>query len=154
MSAEETDEALPRVAVRDRILSSDWLGVFIVAAMCVLKGVSYLPPFVDVNIASAERWAPVWWWAVVWAGSGALGLVAVMFRRGGPAVAGLLTAVIFLWGVMYEYDFIHSLTTGGAVSRGYANGGIYIGFAAILWWAFRRGEPAAPWMLRRGDPRG
>ena len=134
-----------------RICTSDWMGVIIVSVLFIVKGVSYLPPLKSVDVPSAEHWADAWVWATVWMTVGVIGVVCTAVRRGGPLIAGLLTAVLFLWGLMYEYDFVRTALSDAETSRGWANGAVYIAFAAVLWWAFRRGEPVAPWMIRGGD---
>lgn len=132
--------------------SSDWMGVVILAVIFILKGASYLGD--PIEVPSAERWMPLWFWAGLWLACGAVAVVAVIARRGGPAVAGLLTSVVFLWGLMYEYDFLRAMFTAGEVSRGWAPGSVYLGFAAILWWSFRRGEPVHADTVLEGLPEG
>lgn len=129
-----------RVAEWDRRMSSDWMGLSILAVMFVVKGVSYLGN-PDVELPSAERWMTLWGWASIWIAAGVLAGASVLFRRGGAAAAGMATAVLFLWGLMYEFDFVLTVFRDDPISRGWSNGAIYLGFAAILAWSFRRGEP-------------
>lgn len=134
-----------------RIITSDWIGVLAVSLMFIVKGMSYLPPFNTIEVPSAEHWAPAWAWATVWIVVGVVGVACTATRWGGPVIAGLLVSVLFLWGLMYEYDFVRTALSDAEASRGWANGAVYLAFALILWWSFRRGEPVAPWMIRGGD---
>lgn len=116
------------------------MGLSILSVMFIVKGISYLGN-PDVELPSAERWMTLWGWAAIWMVCGAIAGASVIARRYAAAAAGLMTAVLFLWGIMYEFDFILSLLRGDAVSRGWSIGAVYLAFAAILAWAFRRGEP-------------
>lgn len=127
----------------DRRVSSDSMGLAILSVMFIIKGISYLGN-PDVELPSAERWMTLWGWAAIWMVCGAIAGASVISRRYGAAAAGIVTAVLFLWGIMYEIDFILSLIRGDAANRGWSIGAVYLTFAAILAWAFRRGEPQEP----------
>lgn len=124
----------------DRRASSDWMGLSIMAVMSVMKGASYIGN-PDVELPSAERWMTLWGWATLWIAAGLISGVSVLLRRGGAAAAGMMTAALFLWGLMYEFDFALTVVRGEQISRGWSNGAVYLCFAAILAWSFRRGEP-------------
>lgn len=124
--------------VSKRWISSDAAGLLIIGLAAGLRGVSYLPYFVDSDRKPAhflEQAAPPEVWAGPWILSGVLCFLAIWVSRLTPPAVGAGVGLHFLWAVSF-------LLSGG---RGWVSSIGYGAVTALAVWAFSRGrlQPAA-----------
>lgn len=113
---------------------STWMGLFIVSAFTMVKGVFYLPFMIrGAELPAVERWGHPTVWAVLWIGVGAVCMIAALCRRGGPAAVAMLFMLYLAWAAMYGFSWIF-----GPYGRGYVTGHTYLHVATLTAWAFSR----------------
>lgn len=127
--------------MRDRIsrgAGSAEAGLCVIACLSALRGMSYIPPFVDPSRAPThwlEALLPSPWWSILWLGLAVLCVVAVLWRQMIVPVVGAVISVHTLWGLSFLLG-----TTIGDVSRGWVSALGYFAVAALTAWGFGRGR--------------
>ena len=114
--------------------------MWIIGAITLARGVSYLPPLVDSDRRAAhflEMVLPPTAWAWVWLAAGALALAASVRHRLLPAALGATVGLHALWAL----SFIGATVTGDS-PRGWVSAISYAGIVLLAIWAFGRADPA------------
>lgn len=132
-------------------LTSDAVGLIIIGAATILRGVSYLPPLVNTDRRAAhllEHLAAPSTWAWVWIAVGTLALAAAAASRLRPLAVGASIGIYIMWATSFTL-------IGG---RGWVSALSYGSVALLSLWAFSRGRmmevPPLPLMEEaraRGD---
>lgn len=126
-----------------RFATSDGMGLLILGAASIGRGVSYAPGIMPESTRSshvAETWLPMATWSVVWVAVGVLCLIAAgdWRSRGAALAVGSAVGLHFLWGASFMWG-----TLTGDMGRGYVSALSYLAICFLALWAFSRG--------RRGD---
>lgn len=119
--------------------TTDGMGMVILGAASVVRGVSYLPALRGSagNAHYAEAWLPMTAWAWVWIIVGTLA-VAASARWSSPIAAtavGLSIGLHALWASSLILSAII-----GEMGRGYVSAISYLAIALLALWAFARGR--------------
>lgn len=126
-----------------RFATTDGMGLLILGAASIGRGVSYVPGIMPESARFshvARTWLPMTAWSVVWVAIGVLCVIAAGYwsSRGAALAVGAAVGIHFLWGASFLWGSIHSdMPRGWVISLAYFAGS----FLAL--WAFSRG--------RRGD---
>lgn len=110
-------------------------GLLFFAAMTVVRGVCYLPPFIPGyhTIPALEPYLPMTAWAAVWIVSGVFCLCCMAYKPLYPAAFGVIAGLHALWAVLY---FSAWLT--GESDRGYVTALNYLTIlGGVYWGSFR-----------------
>lgn len=123
-----------------RFATTDGMGLLIIGAASIGRGISYSPPVMDPHTKAshvAESWATMDVWAIVWIGIGLLCVgSAFAWRSRAAAVAvGLAVGIHALWSVSFLWG-----TLAGDSPRGYVSALSYGLIAVLALWAFGRGS--------------
>lgn len=126
-----------------RFATTDGMGLLILGAASIGRGVSYVPGIMPESTSSshvAETWLPMTVWAVVWVAVGVLCVIASGYwhSRGAALAVGASVGIHFLWGASFLWGSIH-----GDMPRGWVISLAYFAGSFLVLWAFSRG--------RRGD---
>lgn len=114
-------------------LTSDAIGLIIIGAATILRGVSYLPPLVNTDRRAAhllEHLAAPTTWAWVWLAVGALALAGAAVRPIRPLAVGSSIGLYIMWATSF-------ILIGG---RGWVPALSYGTVALLSLWAFSRGR--------------
>lgn len=122
-------------------LRSGWMGLVLISASTVIRGLFYLPPVIPPGhqIPALEVYLPTVSWALVWIAAGAFGFLCAGFRRGLSFAVGLATALHVAWGCMYTSAWLL-----GFSERGYITALSYFSLAALIVWAYSRTSSSIP----------
>ena len=136
-----------------RFATTDGMGLLILGAASIGRGVSYAPGFIPESTRSshvAETWMSMTAWSVVWVAVGVLCVVASgNWRSKGAALAvGGAVGLHFLWGASFLWGSL-----SGDMSRGYVSALSYLAISFLALWAFSRGrrEDGEPLEVMRRD---
>ena len=126
--------------------TTDGMGLLILGAASIGRGVSYAPGIIPDSTRSshvAETWLSMTAWSVVWVSVGVLCLIAAgdWRSRGAALAVGLAVGLHFLWGASFLWG-----TLSGDMGRGYVSALSYLAICFLALWAFSRGrrEDGAP----------
>ena len=129
-----------------RFATTDGMGLLILGAASIGRGVSYAPGFIPESTRSshvAETWMSMTAWSVVWVSVGVLCIIAAgdWRSRGAALAVGASVGLHFLWGASFLWGSL-----AGDMSRGYVSALSYMAICFLALWAFSRGrrEDGAP----------
>lgn len=136
-----------------RFTTTDGMGLLILGAASIGRGVSYAPGIIPESTRSshvAETWLSMTAWSAVWVAIGVLCVVAAgNWRSRGAALAvGAAVGIHFLWGASFMWGAL-----AGEMSRGYVSALSYFAICFLALWAFSRGrrEDGGPGEVMRRD---
>lgn len=123
-----------------RFATTDGMGLLILGAASIGRGVSYVPGIMPESTRKshvAETWLPMATWSVVWVAVGVLCVIASGYwhSRGAALAVGASVGIHFLWGASFLWG---SLV--GHMSRGYVSSLSYLAICFLALWAFSRGR--------------
>lgn len=126
-----------------RFATTDGMGLLILGAASIGRGVSYVPGIIPESTRLshvARTWLPMTAWSVVWVAIGVLCVIAAGYwsSRGAALAVGSAVGIHFLWGASFLWGSVH-----GDMPRGWVISLAYFAICFLALWAFSRG--------RRGD---
>lgn len=134
-----------------RFATTDGMGLLILGAASIGRGISYAPGFMPESTRRshvAETWLPMTTWSVVWVAVGVLCVIASgCWRSRGAALAvGASVGIHFLWGASFLWGSIHS-----DMSRGWVSALSYFAVSFLVLWAVGRGRREDGEVMPRDD---
>lgn len=123
---------------------SDEAGLTILALLTIIRGLSYVPPLINLDRTPAhylEGWASPTLWATIWIAAGVFCLVATFIPKLLPAAVGLAVGLHAAWAMSFLMG-----TISGDSPRAWVSALNYFGVVFLTLYAYGRERIQIPEM--------